>query len=131
MGHEVQLTMQTIKRPLDVWLRVLLGTVAARLRPTLFDPGFRGRPTWALAFRMARESWGYNWRARHARGVAYNRRHTTTDPTHLKTRWVMRSHDGSLWATLWVYTAAEVGQWQMSKPVRPLRDDAVSCGTLR
>ena len=111
--------MSTIKRPWTVWFRVVLGTVLARFHPTSFDPLFRGTPSWRLAFRMAAQSWGYY------------RSPATTPRTFPRTRWIMRSHDGSLWATLWAYTEDEVHHWQLSKPVRPLLDQSVPCGTIK
>lgn len=49
----------------------------------------------------------------------------------MKTRWIMQSSNGSLWATLWAYTEAEVKTWKCAKPVRPLLDQSAPCGTLR
>ena len=58
----IQMTPSNLKRPWDVWLRVALGIILARFWPTTFDPLFRGRPSWRLAFKMVAKSWGYEVR---------------------------------------------------------------------
>ena len=42
---------------------------------------------------------------------------------HMKTRWLMRSSNGSIWATTYMFTEAEVLSFQCARPVRRLTDD--------
>ena len=41
----------------------------------------------------------------------------------MKTRWLMRSSNGSIWATTYMFTEAEVLAFQCARPVRRLTDD--------
>lgn len=48
-------------------------------------------------------------------------------------RWVMRSHNGSLWATKGRFTTEQVRKFQLSQPVKPiegLAEHIVPFGTL-
>lgn len=48
-------------------------------------------------------------------------------------RWIMRSLNGSLWATAGKFTTAQVKKFQLAQPVKPLEGlaaDIVKPGTL-
>lgn len=57
-----------------------------------------------------------------------------TNLTATPTRWLMRSSNGSLWATEHRYTEAEVKTWQCSQPARRMtlaEEAVVPRGTVR
>lgn len=48
-------------------------------------------------------------------------------------RWVMRSLNGSLWATKWKYTTAQAQKFMLAQPVKPIQglaEHIVPYGTL-
>lgn len=52
----------------------------------------------------------------------------------MKTRWLMRSSNGSIWATTYMFTEAEVLSFQCARPVRRLTDDEeqdLPAGTIK